>query len=155
MSAIVRITDSSRTSRHVSAGTVEKLHLRGGSKFLSLAGTSLGQRHGGPHQFVQLQPVILALALGRLGGPNMATATSQREILVSAEGTAARGLQIANPNPAPCRPIEPARVPERGPFSLVTRFKNKLSTEKLMSVWEPTTATRHPSRTSTADTNCS
>ena len=67
------------------ADTVEKLHLRGGSKFLSLAGTSLRQRHGGPHQFVQLQPVILALALGRLGGPNMATATPQREILVRSD----------------------------------------------------------------------
>ena len=28
---------------------------------------------------------------------------------MAAEGTAARGFQIANPNPAPCRPIEPAR----------------------------------------------
>src|SRR5258707_15890484 len=34
------------------------------------------------------------------------------------------GFQILSLRPAPCRPIEPARVPERGPFSLVTRLKD-------------------------------
>ncbi len=34
------------------------------------------------------------------------------------------GFQILSLRPAPCRPIEPARVPERGPFSLVTRVKD-------------------------------